>query len=60
VVRAQSPAFDVASVKAIPFDGRTFNGMRHTATPTGITMLHVSLGYIVRLATISRWSARMS
>jgi uncharacterized protein (TIGR03435 family) len=48
---AQPPlAFEVASVKAIPFDARTFNGMRHTATPTGITMLHVSMGYIVRFA----------
>ncbi len=44
------PAFDVASVKAIPFEARTFNGMRHTATPTSLTMLHVSLGYIVRWA----------
>ena len=48
---AQStPAFDVASVKAIPYDARTFNGMRHTTTPTSIAMLHVSLGYIVRFA----------
>jgi len=49
-VCAQTPSFDVASVKPVPFDARTFNGMRHTATPTSLTMRHVSLGYIVRLA----------
>jgi uncharacterized protein (TIGR03435 family) len=45
---AQPPAFEVASVKRStePNTG----GYRHQITPDSLTMLHVSMGYCIRLA----------
>jgi hypothetical protein len=49
------PAFDTASVK-LAVGGPASGGYRHQITPGGITMLHVSLGYCIRIA----WSLRYS
>jgi uncharacterized protein (TIGR03435 family) len=56
VVQGQEPrpAFDAASVKLAA--GNPSGGYRHQITPGGITMLHVSLGYCIRIA----WSLRYS
>src|SRR2546423_7296490 len=43
------PAFDVASVKIAKGD-RPSGGYNHWITPLGLTMLHVSMGYCIRLA----------
>ena len=42
------PAFDVASVKLAT--GTRTSGYNHMITPTGLTMLHVSMGHCLRLA----------
>jgi len=57
LVRAQDPqpVFDAASVKLAVGDPVP-GGYRHQITPGGITMLHVSLGYCIRIA----WSLRYS
>jgi uncharacterized protein (TIGR03435 family) len=48
VAFAQEPAFDVASVTVAK--GTRTSGYSHQITPTGLTMLHVSMGYCLRLA----------
>ena len=45
---AEAASFDVASVKIAT--GPRTSGYSHTITPTGLTMLHVSMGHCLRLA----------
>ncbi len=44
-----APAFDVASVK-IARGGPEANGYNHQISPLGLTALHISMGYCIRLA----------